>query len=143
MATSEAILGYGIIYAISTTAAGSTYTTIGEVSDIELPSDEVEEVDVTHYGSPARTREFIAGLINTGEASFTVNWIPGETTDIFLRGMRISGAVHNHKITFPNGSSVVYPGFIKGYSPSAPIDDKLSAQYTVKKAGAETWTEAA
>lgn len=138
---SDAILGYGITYQISTTTGGSIYTTLGEVTDIELPSDEVEEVDVTHYGSPERTREFIAGLINTGEASFTVNWVPGSSTDTLLRGLRLSGDVRNHKITFPNATSVVYPAFIKGYAPSAPIDDKLSAQYTVKKAGAETWAD--
>lgn len=139
---SDAILGYGITYGISTTTGGSTYTTLGEVTDITLPSDEVDEVDVTHYGSPDRTREYIAGLIDTGEAGFTINWIPGNATDLLLRGLRISGATRNHKITFPNGTSVVYPGFIKGYEPSAPIDDKLSAQFTVKKAGAETWADA-
>lgn len=138
---SDAILGYGITYEISTTTGGSIYTALGEVSDIELPSDEVEEVDVTHYGSPDRTREFIAGLINTGEASFTINWIPSSATDILLRALRISGETRNHKITFPNGATVTYPAFIKGYAPSAPIDDKLSAQFTVKKAGAETWED--
>lgn len=138
---SDAILGYGIVYAISTATGGSTYTNLGEVSDIELPSDEVEQVDVTHYGSADRTREFIAGLINPGEASFTINWIPGNATDTFLRALRISGEVRNHKITFPNATSVVYPAFITGYSPSAPIDDKLSAQFAVKKAGAETWDD--
>lgn len=138
---SDAILGYGITYEISTTTGGSTYTLIGEVYDLELPSDEVEEVDVTHYGSPARTREYIAGVISTGEASFSINWIPGNATDVYLRGLRISGQTRNHRITFPNDTSVVYPAFIKGYAPAAPIDDRLTAQFTVKKAGAETWVD--
>lgn len=136
---SDAILGYGITYAISTTTGGSTYTALGEVTDIELPSDEVDEVDVTHYGSPDRTREYIAGLIATGEAGFTINWIPGNATDLVLRDLRISGETRNHRVTFPNAVYVTFPAFIKGYAPSAPIDDKLSAQFTVKKAGAETW----
>lgn len=138
---SDAILGYGITYEISTTTGGSIYTELGEVTDIELPSDETEEVDVTHYQSPDRTREFIAGLINTGDAGFTINWIPGNATDVLLRGLRISGATRNHRLTFPNGTTVTYPAFIKGYAPSAPIDDRLTAQFTVKKAGAETWAD--
>lgn len=140
---SDAILGYGITYEISTTTGGSTYTQLGEVFDVELPSDEAEEVDVTHYGSPDRTREFIAGLINTGDASFSINWIPGNDTDVFLRGLRISGQTRNHRVTFPNGAIVIFPAFIKGYAPAAPIDDKLTAAFTVKKAGAEAWTDPA
>jgi len=139
---SDAILGYGIVYAISTTTGGSTYTDLGEVFDIELPSDEVEEVDVTHYGSPGRTKEYIAGLINTGDGSFSINWVPGNDTDQLLRGLRVSGAIRNHRITFPDGETkVVFPAFIKGYDPGIPVDDKLTAKFTVKKSGAETWTD--
>ena len=140
---SEAMLGYGITYEISTTTGGSTFTQLGEVTDLELPSDETEEVDVTHYLSPDRTREFIAGLVNPGESSFTVNWIPGNATDLLLRDLRISGEVRTHRITFPNDVTVEFPAFIRGYAPAAPIDDRLSAQFTVKKAGAETWGVAA
>jgi predicted secreted protein len=135
---SDAILGYGITYEIAA-ANGNTFHPLGEVSDIELPSDETEEVDVTHYESPNRTREFIAGMINTGDGSFTINWIPGNGTDLLLRDLRISGEVRTHRITFPNAVYVTFPGFIKGYTPQAPVDDKMSAQFTVKKAGAETW----
>lgn len=138
---SDAILGYGIVYEIESETP-SIYDELGEVTDIALPSDEVEEVEVTHYQSPGRTRETIAGLIATGEGGFTINWIPGNETDQLLRALRLSGAVRNHRITFPNGTSVTYPAFIKGYAPSAPIDDRLSAEFTVKKAGAETWSDA-
>lgn len=139
---SDAIIGYGITYEILTAASGSAYTELGEVFDIELPSDEVEEIDVTHYGSPARTRETIAGLIATGEAGFTINWIPGNPTDVFLRGLRMSGETRTHRITFPDGTSVSFPGFIKGYKAAVPVDDRLTAEFTVKKAAAETWAPA-
>lgn len=136
---SDAMIGYGITYEIADGAGG--WFSLGEVFDIALPSDETEEVDVTHYLSPGRQREFIAGLINSsGEAGFTINWVPGNPTDVFLRDLRKSGEVRNHRITFPNATVVTYPGFIKGYSPDAPVDDRMTAEFTVKKAGAETWS---
>jgi hypothetical protein len=138
---SDAILGYGIVYEIASADSPGTWDELGEVTDIELPSDETEEVDVTHYQSLDRTREFLAGLINPGEASFTINWIPGNATDLILRALRVSGDTRQHRITFSSGVSVTFPAFIKGYAPSAPIDDRLSAQFTIKKAGAEVWDD--
>jgi predicted secreted protein len=141
MAASEALLGYGTIYAIDDGTTGTVFTPLGEVFDFEPPADEVEEVDVTHYLSPDRTREFIAGLINPGEGTFSINWIPGNDTDIFLRDLYVSGETRNHKVTFTNGASMTFPAFIKGFAPTAPVDDKMTAQFTIKKAGAVTWVD--
>lgn len=138
---SDAVLGYGITYAIDDGTTGTSFVLLGEVFDIELAADEVEEVDVTHYGSPNRTREFIAGMINTGEATFSINWIPGNATDVYLRDLLVSGETRNHRVVFPGSiATVVFPGFIKGRSPALPVDDKLTCQFTVKRSGSETWT---
>jgi hypothetical protein len=140
MATSAAIIGYLSKYEISTTDGGSIYTEIGELTDFSLPQDEVDDVEVTHYQSPNKTREYIAGLITPGDSEFTINWIPGNATDVLVRGLKVSGARRNHRVSFPNGVKVTFPAYIKGVSPTAPIDDKLSNVISVKKAGAEIWS---
>lgn len=138
--TTAAITGFGALYEISTTTGGSVYTAVGEVIDMNLPQDEADDVEATHYQSPSNTREYIGGPITPGEGGFTINWIPGNSTDLFLRALRLSRATRNHRITFPNGAKVVFPAFIKGYAPSVPIDDRLTAEFTIRKAGAETWS---
>lgn len=136
---SDAILGYGITYEIES-AVPDLFDELGEVSDITIPDETVDEVDVTHYKSPDRTREFLAGLIAKGDGTFTINWIPGNPTDLILRNLRISGDTRRHRITFPNSTVVTFPAFIKGRTPALPIDDRLSCSFTVKGAGAEVWS---
>ncbi|WP_199925140.1 phage tail tube protein [Neorhizobium sp. SOG26] len=63
-------------------------------------------IDTTHMQSPGRRREYIAGLIDNGEASFEINYIPGSDTDILLRTLMDSGETVQHRITFPNGVTV-------------------------------------
>lgn len=134
-----AILGYDTTYEISTTTGGSTYFELGEVIDVTLPSSEAAKVEATHYKSPNRSREYIAGLQDfTGEAGFTVNWVPGNATDDFVQALRASGETRNHRVTFPNGASITFPGFISGYSGAVPIDDRMTATFKVAQGGAET-----
>ncbi|MBB4001593.1 phage tail tube protein [Aurantimonas endophytica] len=142
MAT-EAMIGYLSTYAIHDGADPGVFTEIGEVTEITPGEESTDRVDVTHMQSPDRRREFISGLIDPGEASFTINWVPGSETDILLRELQASGDKRDHKITFPNGVTVTFEASVLTYSKSMPIDDRMTATITVAPSGAETWTEAA
>lgn len=136
----DAVLGYGTKYEISTTTGGGTFFELGEVIDVSLPSSESARVEATHYQSPNRSREYIAGLQDfTGEASVQINWIPGNATDEFLQALRLSGETRTHRVTFPNGATMSFPGFISGYSGAIPIDDRMTATFNIAQGGAETW----
>lgn len=138
MAT-NAVLAWDILYEIDDGTDGDTYDTIGEVFDFQIPGESAEEVDVTHYQSPERTREYIAGMRATESADFSINWIPGDATDIIIRNLRASGDTRKHRITFQGDQRVTYNAVITGFQVSLPIGDKQSATITVKRSGAETW----
>lgn len=140
---SDAITGYLAKYAIWDAAiATPAFVEMGEVFEINMGEESADKIDVTHLQSPDRMREFIAGFIDPGEASFQINWVPGNTTDVFLRTLKETGDTVEHKITFPNGVTCVYNGTILGYAKSAvTIDDKLSATITVARSGGETWDD--
>lgn len=140
---SDAMIGYSSTYAIfdPTATPTPTFVELGEVFNITPGEEQTDRVDVTHYQSPARRREFIAGLIDSGEASFEINWIPGNATDVRLRELRDSGAKLQHQITFPNGTSVTFDAIVLSYSKAMPIDDKMTATITVAVSGAETWVD--
>ena len=141
---SQAMIGYQSKYRIWNAAAEPpAFFEIGEVNEITPGEESTDRVDVTHMQSPDRRREFIAGLTDPGEASFSINWVPGNPTDVFLREMRASGAVVQHQIEFPNGVTVTYDASVLTYSKAVPIDDKMTATITVAPSGAEVWTEAA
>lgn len=138
MAT-EASLGYLSVYEIHDGASPGEFVEISEVIEINPGEDSADKVEVTHMQSPNRMREYIAGLLDPGDASFVINWVPGSDTDVMLRELRDSGEVRPHRITFPNGVTLTYDGAITGYGKVVPIDDRMTATITVARSGGETW----
>jgi predicted secreted protein len=133
-------LGYGAEFWIDNSSG--VLTQCGEILGVPLPNEQVEEVEATHMASPNRTREFIAGLIDLGEASFDMNYIPGSASDILLREAKDSGENRDYKVvlTETDGSQWKIEGqcFIKGYERAAPIDDRKTVSVTVRFSGAVT-----
>jgi predicted secreted protein len=140
----EAKIGYGSKYAIWDAAAGpAAFVDVAEVINITPGEATADRVDATHMQSPGRRREYISGLIDSGEASFEINWVPGSETDELIRALFTSGATVEHRITFPGNVTLTYDATIIGFSKVIPIDDRMTATITVAVSGEETWGTAA
>jgi len=135
----DAKIGYGSTYEIF---SGGNFVAVGEVTVITPGEATTDRVEATHMQSPGRRREYIAGMIDSGEASFEINWVPGNSTDILIRGLLDSGAIVDHRITFPNGVTVTYEAAITGFTKALPIDDRMTATIAVSVSGDETWGSA-
>lgn len=140
----DAMIGYQTKYRIMDPDATPEpdFFEVGEVINVTPGEATADRIDATHMQSPNRRREYISGLIDNGEASFEINWIPGDATDVFLRELFESGETRDHQIEFPNGVTVTYDASIIGFSKAVPIDDRMTATITVAVSGAETWSEA-
>jgi predicted secreted protein len=136
----EAQIGYNTGYFIK---QSGLFVEIGEVITVTPGEATSDRVDATHMKSAGRKREYISGLIDPGEASFEINWIPGGPTDQILRNLFDSGETVEHKQVYPNGVACIYQAQITGYSKAVPIDDRMTATITVSISGDETWEEAA
>lgn len=143
----DARIGYGTIYEIWDKSLGvPAFVEVAEVINVTPGEATADRVDATHMQSPNRRREYISGLIDNGEASFEINWVPGSNTDVMLRELFESGDVVEHRITFPGAAprvTVTYDASIIGFSKAIPIDDRMTATITVAVSGAETWGTAA
>lgn len=139
---SNALLGYGSIFSIISDASPASYVEVAEVTNITPPSANIDQIDVTHMQSPNRYREFISGLIDGGEASFDMNFVPGSTSDdrLFELLTLPVGASRRRscKITYPNGHNWIFDAELVGYEPTIPTDDKMSATVTFKVSGSLT-----
>ena len=99
---SEARIGWGGELQISTSASPDGLVEIGEVKEFALPSDEADEVEVTHLKSPDRRKEFIAGLIDGGSVEATINYVPGSASDLLLADARDTGTVRAVRFILPD-----------------------------------------
>lgn len=129
----DATIGYGAKYRIGGVE-------MAEVTAVKPPGATADRVEATHMQSPGRRREYIAGLIDTGEATFSINWIPGNTTDQTIRTLLASGEIVEHEIEWLSGDKVTFDGAITGYDRQTPIDDRMTADITVATSGEEVWS---
>jgi len=142
MATSARI-GYGSTLA-KQTAAGppAVFTNVAEWLSVDPPGPTVETVDATHMGSPDAVREFIAGMIEPGEATVELNFTKAQyntfLTDVYARASVI------YKLTYTDGSSELFSAIPTGVQISTvEIDGKITATATFKATGKAAFTAAA
>lgn len=138
----DAALGYGSRFEILWDDGGSpspSYVSLGEVINITPPSSTVDQIDVTHMESPGRRREFIDGLIDPGECSFEMNYVPGSEGDqILLAILDIEPGeprVQTCRIVYPNGIRHTFQANLQSYVPSIPTDDKMTATVSWRVTG--------
>ena len=138
-AVSQASIGYGSHFHIfQTEDSPMDWLDLGEVTSITPPSATTDIIDVTHMQSPGGRREFVPGLIDPGECSFDMNYIPGSAGDTYLLGLLdLAPALRKRrcKIIYPNQVADVFEALIQTYAPTVPVDDKMTATVTFKVTG--------
>lgn len=131
----DVVSGFGITVEVETGAGTDAFFEIGLVNAVELAGDTVDQFDKTHMKSPGGRKEYGNGLIDGGEGGFTVNWAPGNDTDLFMNGWMTDRDTRKIRFTYPNGRYEQYPSNLTGWQRTAPMEDRMTGQATVKKAG--------
>lgn len=139
----EARIGWGGKVYLGTANTEASLTQLQEVRDCGFPQDETDEAEATHLLSPGRRKEFVAGLIDGGEFTVTINYVPGSTTDLLLTAAKEAGTTRKVRLVIPDESgtgaadwNMVTSGFVKKYAPDrmAP-GDVITATATIRVTG--------
>ncbi len=117
---------------------------LAEVLDVTPPGPSREMVDMSHQttggtcgagvevGKSAGWRDFEpAKLVDPGQAECTIAFQPSDVPPIM-------NAFEQVTITFPDSDCTpwTFEGALSEYSPSAPFEDKMTADVTIKARGA-------
>lgn len=119
------------------------FTTIAEVRDISGPKLELGTEEVTHHGSPGGWKEFVGTLLDAGEVTFDLNFIPTEPTHNPTTGLIAdmkNRVKRNFKLVFPDGGATTwtFAALVTGFEPDEPVEGSLSAAVTLKLTGQPT-----
>lgn len=140
MAT-DAQIGMGA--AVSLDDASGQLALLGEPISITLPNPQVADVEATHFGSPNRRREYIAGLIEDGEVTFGFNYVPGGPVDVLVTDAIEDGNARTMQVDIPRKGTTAYrftfEVIVKGWEKAIPIDDRMTATLTARVTGAVTY----
>lgn len=134
--TSTAVLGYNVDFSIYN---GSTYTQVAEVTNITWPGYKRDAIDVTYMDSTSSFREYIAGLMDAGEVTVEMNWVPS-ATDPILAAM--TAGVGQFKLQYAGAVNIVFKAIVTSWTTQSPLGEKLSGTATFKISGVPTWAAA-
>lgn len=147
MADSDARTGFGALIQKGTgTGSPQDYVTVLGIKSISGPSITRETHDTTVMTSPGGWREFIGGLKDGGEVSFTANWLPRDSTQTDLAGEFDKDSCESRsdwRVVVPAcpGEPEVYlefAGILTGQNIEIPMDDLMGFEGTIKVSGRPT-----
>jgi predicted secreted protein len=119
-----------------------TFTDVAEVTDLSGPEMSAEEADVTTHatGSASPWREIIPTLLDAGEVSLSLSFLPGTAGHKALLSDFLNRVKRNWQIVFPDAGATTwsFSAYVMNISPAEPIDDALTAEMTLRVTGAPT-----
>lgn len=140
---SDAVAAYGTKLLVGDGATPTeAFAALAEVRNIGGPNTSVDTTDVTPHSTSAPWRHHVATLIDGGEVSLDLNFLPDAADQSALRADMIARTKRNFRIewpTVPTAHRASFAAFVTGFQPSAPHDGELSASVTLKVTGAVTF----
>lgn len=88
-----------------------------EVKSFTLPNGETEKLDATHLKSPNRRREFVSGMIDDGDLTIVLNYVPGSQTDLDIMQAFTEGDTRDYMAVVPRATTdweITGTGFVSG-----------------------------
>lgn len=130
---------FGTLWKVEFTLASGTFTTVADVTGIDVLDIDADTLDVSSHSSTGQWREFVNGMKDAGELSMEINYDPALHDTVY---QLVGGDYRNMKIVLPDAGAaeVAFKALVTGFSVEAPFDDKLAATITVKVTGAVTIT---
>lgn len=122
------ISGWGI----RLTAGTSAFTC--EITDATPPGATREAINTSHTRTSNSMTFIPADLVDWGSLKVEIGFDPGVTPPI-------DQAAETWTMTFKNGETWVFNGFMTGYEPKGPLLDKMTADVTIKVNGKVTITD--
>lgn len=140
---SNAVSAFGTQLKIGDGAGSESFATIAELRTISGPSLNAETIDVTVHNTSTPFRRYISGLLDGGDVTFDLNFIPTEATHGYSSGVladMLARARRNFQIVFPDTGTTTWllPTIITGFEVSSDPADVLQASCTLKVAGPPT-----
>lgn len=119
------------------------FAAIAELREITPPALTRNTIELTNHNNS--DDEYIVGIRRHGELTFNVNFVPTNGTHDHLTGLQkkwFDGTRDIYRLTYPDGSAWLFSGFVTNVAPSAPVDERLGADVTIRPTGKHDWVSA-
>lgn len=131
---------FGVLLKRGNGGSPETFSSVAEVKDIKPFKLKAETKETTHHGSPGAWRTFKATLIEGGECTFKLNYLPDDATHSFGAGLAadlINRTQRNFQVVLPDTTSTTYQfaAIVTQFDPDGPVEGILETDVTLKITG--------
>ncbi len=117
----------------------AAFTTIAGVKDLTGPSLSAAAIEVTTHDSADAHLDFVAGLVDGGEITFTLEFDPSDTANqVKILDDMQARTMCNYQIAFADDGAALYQMdncIVTGFTPNQPVDGSITADVTLKVNG--------
>ena len=114
------------------------FVPLAEIKEINFTGAKYDLDDVTNYES-GNFREWITTLADSGDLSFTGNYIPTDTSQQALLGFFNTGVLVSWQITLPNSlGTITFKAYVQSLEHNLPLDKAATISGKLKITGAVT-----
>lgn len=135
---SDAIAARGTLIQKGDGAVSEQFTTIAEVVDISGLSLKQDVDDVTSHSSPSGWKEKIGTLLELGQVTLKLNFIPTNATQNSTLGLIAdmkNRVKRNFKEIFPDNTTFAFTALVVDFKVVANVANKLTADVTLEGTG--------
>jgi hypothetical protein len=130
----QAVLGHGSQLQRGGFLEADPFTTISEVVSFDSPDEQADDIEVSHFESPNKQKEYIRGMIDTGTAAISLNWNPPVyATHASLRSDKADGLLRWYRIVLAGAvETITFRAYVKGLKRNADPNGAITADVTFK-----------
>ena len=113
------------------------YLLLAEVKDLSFSGAKDDLADVTNFES-GNFREWLTTLADSGELSFSANYIPADPSQQLLLGFFNIGELVEWKIVLPaaaNGGPIYFNAYVSSLEHNLPLDKEAMLSVKLKITG--------
>jgi len=130
----QAVIGHGTQFQRGGLLVGDPFSNIMEVISFDSPDEQGDDIEVSHFESPDKIKEYIRGMIEAGEASISVNWNPTVyASHSSLRSDKEDGLLRYYRFILPGAmETITFRAYVKGLKRNADPNGAVTADVSFK-----------
>lgn len=120
------------------------FTAIAEISKLGLSGKKLDAIEVTNLASADYFREFVGGLLDGGEVSASINYLPNSAGHAALNADMDARTLRNFELHFPQLATpkkMSFAALVTSLSFDADMEKQITAELTFKLSGKPTWAD--
>lgn len=117
-----------------------SFTNIAELRNITVPALTRNTLETTTHNEGDDS--YIVGIRRHSDMTFQVNFVPTNPTHDHMTGLQkawFDGTRDIYKVTYPDGTSWLFSGFVSNLGATANVDEVLTADVTIRPTGKHDW----